>query len=67
MTKERIHQIIFEADTPKGKLFDVLLLFAIVISVSLVMLESVKSIQEQYRELLVALEWGFTILFTIPF
>jgi len=67
MKKERIHQIIFEADTPKGKLFDVLLLFAIVISVSLVMLESVKSIQEQYRELLVALEWGFTILFTIEY
>ncbi len=39
--KERIHEIIFEADTPEGKLFDVILMMAIVISVTVVMLDSV--------------------------
>ena len=67
MTKERIHQIIFEADTPKGKLFDVILLVAILLSVSIVILESVESIQKQYRALLIGIEWFFTILFTFEY
>ena len=67
MTKERIHQIIFEADTPKGKAFDIGLLIAILLSVLVVMLESVDSINQEYETLLRALEWGFTILFTIEY
>ena len=67
MTRERIHQIIFEADTPKGKAFDIALLIAILLSVLVVMLESVESIQQQYGSLLISLEWIFTILFTIEY
>ena len=67
MTKSRIHQIIFEADTPKGKLFDVVLLVAILLSVSVVILESVETIQQQYRSLLIGIEWVFTVLFTIEY
>ena len=67
MTRDRLHQIIFEADTPKGKAFDIALLIAILLSVLVVMLESVQSIQEEYGSLLLALEWLFTILFTIEY
>jgi voltage-gated potassium channel len=65
--RSRLHEIIFEADTPMGKAFDVLLLICIVLSVVAVMLESVASIRQQHGDLLYALEWGFTILFTIEY
>jgi voltage-gated potassium channel len=65
--RSRLHEIIFEADTPAGKLFDVLLILSIVISVVLVMLDSVVSIQQTYGDLLYLGEWVFTILFTIEY
>ncbi|MCB0522014.1 MAG: ion transporter [Lewinellaceae bacterium] len=66
-TKEKLHEIIFEADTPAGKAFDVALLVAIVASVLVVILESVKEYQEQYGDFLYILEWIFTIFFTIEY
>ncbi|MEE4266225.1 MAG: ion transporter [Desulfobacteraceae bacterium] len=65
--KSRLHEIIFEADTPAGKLFDVLLILSIVASVLLVMLDSVSSIRQSYGDLLYLGEWVFTILFTIEY
>ncbi|MBC87117.1 MAG: ion transporter [Bdellovibrionaceae bacterium] len=65
--KSKIHEIIFEAETPAGKLFDVALLWAIVLSVGSVMLESVSSLQIKYGDLFWAAEWIFTILFTIEY
>jgi voltage-gated potassium channel len=65
--KQKLHEIIYEADTPAGKLFDVLLLWAIIISIILVMLESVVSINEQYHYQLNIAEWVVTILFTIEY
>ena len=65
--RERLHEIIFEAETPAGKAFDVALLVCIVASVATVMLESVSSIRAQYGTILRALEWGFTILFTVEY
>lgn len=65
--RKRVHDIIFEADTPMGKLFDVILLWAIVLSVIVVMLESVASYNERYGHIFKIIEWGFTILFTIEF
>ena len=65
--REKLRVIIFEADTPAGKAFDVGLLISIVISVSVVMMESVTPIRERYgRELDIA-EWAFTIMFTIEY
>lgn len=65
--RQRIYEIIFEADTPFGKLFDVVLLWAIVFSVLAVCLDTVVWFQEHYhRELLIA-EWIFTGLFTIEY
>ncbi|MEX1326059.1 MAG: ion transporter [Desulfobacterales bacterium] len=62
-----LHEIIFEADTPAGKVFDVLLIASIVASVVLVMLDSVSSIQINYGELLYLGEWFFTLLFTVEY
>ena len=55
--RKRVYRIIFEADTPSGKLFDVALLVAIVASVVVVMLDSVQAIRVEYSGLLYVLEW----------
>jgi len=65
--RERLHEIIFEADTPAGKAFDVALLVAIFLSILAVMLESVADVRERYGAPLRAAEWFFTILFTIEY
>lgn len=63
--KTRIFQIIFESDTRLAKGFDIALITAILASVLVVVLESVDSLRMQYGELFRAIEWTFTILFTI--
>lgn len=65
--RNKLHTIIYEADTPMGKLFDVVLLILIVVSVILVMLESVTSIDIKYHDLLYFGEWVITIFFTIEY
>ncbi len=65
--RERWYEVIFEADTPAGKLFDVVLLIAILLSVMVVMCESVESIRKLHADLLVGAEWFFTALFTIEY
>jgi len=62
--RHRLYEIIFEAETVDGKRFDVLLLITIVLSVAVVILESVKSVRDDYGVLLLQAEWAFTILFT---
>jgi voltage-gated potassium channel len=65
--RQRLHEIIFEADTPAGKAFDVALLVAILLSVLSVSLETVDPIDARYHLLLESVEWIFTILFTIEY
>ncbi len=65
--RQRLHEVIFEADTPSGKAFDVALLWLIVASVVVVMLTSVAEIQARYHSWLVAAEWGFTLLFSVEY
>jgi voltage-gated potassium channel len=65
--KDRLHEIIYEADTKAGKFFDVVLLFAILASILLVMLESVESINNKYGQLLNIAEWVITILFSLEY
>ena len=65
--REKVHEIIYEADTPAGKLFDVLLLIVILISIVLVMLESVESIEAEYAAILNISEWVITILFSLEY
>jgi voltage-gated potassium channel len=59
--------VIFEADTPAGKAFDVVLLWSILLSVAAVLLESVESIRANHGRALYAAEWFFTILFTAEY
>ncbi|MDW7731974.1 MAG: ion transporter [Methanolobus sp.] len=62
-----LYDIIFEADTPAGKYFDILLIVSILLSVLVVMLDSISSMRIAYGRLLYNLEWFFTILFTIEY
>jgi voltage-gated potassium channel len=65
-SREKLYEIIFEADTVSGKIFDVVLLIAILASVITVMLETVPTLQE-FQQLFFILEWIFTIFFTIEY
>lgn len=65
--REKIHEIIFEADTPMGKLFDVVLLILIAASVLIVMLESVNYINVRFNRIFFILEWIFTAIFTLEY
>ena len=63
----RLHEIIFEADTAAGKAFDVALIGVIVLSVLVVMLESVSAYRATYGPFLRGVEWVVTGLFTIEY
>jgi voltage-gated potassium channel len=65
--RDTLHEIIFEAETPAGKWFDILLIVSILASVLAVMLDSVGAVNKQYGSLLNGVEWFFTIVFTIEY
>ncbi|MBC7900993.1 MAG: ion transporter [Saprospiraceae bacterium] len=65
--RQRIYETVFEAETRGGRLFDVTLIWLILLSVATVILESVRSIRENYGNELAVAEWFFTILFTFEF
>ena len=62
-----LHEIIFGADTPASKRFDIALIVSILLSVIVVMLDSVRAIREAHGGLLYLAEWFFTILFTAEY
>ena len=65
--KDKLHELIYEADTPAGKAFDIVLLVMIFLSIVLIMLESVQSLNVKYFELFYLAEWIITITFTIEY
>ena len=65
--RDLLYTTIFEAETPAGKWFDILLIVSILISVATVMLDSVASLNARYSTLFYTLEWFFTIIFTIEY
>jgi voltage-gated potassium channel len=65
--KLRLYLIIFESETRGGRVFDIALLIAIGLSVTVVMLESVQSIRAACGGFIHFLEWTFTILFTLEY
>ncbi len=65
--QHKLNEIIFGVDTFAGRLFDILLLVAIMISVLTVMLESVSALQQRYGQIFFIIEWVLTILFTIEY
>jgi voltage-gated potassium channel len=65
--QRRLFSIIFQMGTPEGRAFDLALISAILISVAVVMLQSVARIEARHGEMLFRLEWFFTILFSIEY
>jgi len=67
MTKTELYEIIYEADTRKGKAFDIALISLIIISIVSVTLESVQYLDKHYHLLFQSIEWAITVLFTIEY
>jgi voltage-gated potassium channel len=65
--KLKMYETIFESDTLAGKLFDLCLLFLIISSITIIMLESVESFRMRFLHILIPLEWAFTIAFTLEY
>lgn len=65
--RQRMYTVIFESETPAGRLFDLILVGAIVVSVIVVVLSSVAEMAARYGVWLTALEWLFTVLFTVEY
>jgi voltage-gated potassium channel len=65
--RDYLHEVIFEADTPAGKAFDVALLILIIVSLLIVMLDSIESVRKDYGQFLLISEWVVTGLFTIEY
>lgn len=65
--RAKLHEIIFEADTPAGKAFDVALIACIVLSALCVVVDSMREVRAVYGETLDRLEWAFTLLFTAEY
>lgn len=65
--RQKLFEIIFEADTSAGKWFDVILIVCILLSVVVVMLDSIGTVNAEYGGLLYGFEWFFTLLFTVEY
>jgi voltage-gated potassium channel len=65
--RARVHEIIFGIDTVAGRAFDIALVVAILLSILVVVLDSVPAIGVPHADLMYALEWFFTLLFTIEY
>ncbi len=62
-----VHRVIYEADTPSGKAFDVSLIISIIMSVTVVLLDSIESVHSRYGVYLAGAEWIFTVIFTVEY
>ncbi len=65
--RDKLHKTIFESDTKWGRSFDITLFSAIILSVIIVMLDSVASLHDEYGKIFYLIEWALTILFTVEY
>ncbi|MBD8525103.1 ion transporter [Pseudomarimonas arenosa] len=65
--REKTYRVIFGHDTPAGRGFDLLLMLVILLSILVAVLDSVQDLHQRFGTLLYALEWGFTVVFTIEY
>jgi voltage-gated potassium channel len=65
--RQRMYTVIFEADTRAGRVFDLVLVAMIMASVTVVMLDSMAAVHARHQDLLTALEWSFTVIFTFEY
>ncbi|MEO8310269.1 MAG: ion transporter [Caldimonas sp.] len=63
----RLYRVIFESDTRAGRNFDLALIWLILASVGVVMVDSFESLHARWGPILTALEWMFTAIFTIEY
>ena len=67
LLKDKLYTIIFGTDTPAGKLFDLVLIYTILFSVAVVMLDSITLLAARYGGYLSLIEWLFTLVFTLEY
>jgi voltage-gated potassium channel len=65
--RRRMHEVIFESETPEGRVFDKVIITAILVSVAVVIIDSVPELRRDNRPLLDGVEWFFTVLFTVEY
>ena len=65
--KHRLYVIIFESDTPMGKLFDVALLGMIVVSIVLIAIESMQGLPPIWKQVFMGFEYVFTFFFSLEY
>jgi voltage-gated potassium channel len=65
--RNRLYIVIFHSDTPGGRRFDIILLWLILLSIAVVIMESIASVRNDYAVLITAAEWFFTISFSIEY
>lgn len=65
--RQKIYIIIYGSNTFAGRLFDLILLGVILLSVLLVMLESVEKLDSKYHDFILIAEWVITIFFTLEY
>ncbi len=65
--REKIFVTIFGTGTRSGRTFDIILLWMIILSVTVVVLESVSSLRDSYHDVFVNIEWFFTLIFTLEY
>lgn len=65
--KAKLYQIVFEAETPAGKLFDILIMAAIIISIVITIIESLPSVHGNYKMMLNIAEYALTFFFSIEY
>ena len=65
--KSRLHVVIFESNTRAGKMFDVVLLFLIMLSILVVLVDSIDEYHNRFGNIFYSIEWAFTVLFTIEY
>ncbi|MDE1164046.1 MAG: ion transporter [Pseudomonas sp.] len=65
--RQRLYTIIFESDTPAGRRFDTTLLWIILASLVIVVIDSIEGVHQQYADLFANIEWGLTGIFTVEY
>jgi voltage-gated potassium channel len=65
--RNKLHNTIYESNTAAGKIFDTALLALIILSIAVVMLDSIQSYHQRYGRIFYIAEWTFTILFTLEY
>src|SRR3954468_24251027 len=65
--RRRLYQVVFESETPAGRAFDKVLVVAILVSVAVVIADSVPGLHRRWRGAFAVTEWLFTLLFTVEY